>query len=157
MNDDNQFISLGGQFGVGQQAVQGPFSYDAQFDGRIFNYALPSGEAPLSANRIYLDGSAGVSYTLSTNIMVLNLGAALFHLSEPDVSLVEGELSLLPRRVVLHGNIEFPVSQDISVIGRVVYQRQSNFRLMNVGGFVKINMSAGRQPVFRTNDSFFYA
>lgn len=156
LNDDNQFISIGGQFGVGQQAVKGPFSYDAQFDGRSFNYALPSGEAPLSANKLYLDGSAGISYNLFTNIMVLNLGTALFHLSEPDVSLVEGELSLLPRRFVLHGNVEFPASQDISIIGRVVYQNQSNFNLLNMGGFVKINLSAGRQPVFRTNDSFIY-
>jgi type IX secretion system PorP/SprF family membrane protein len=157
LNDDNQFISIGGQFGVGQQAVSGPFTYDAQFTGQTFSYALPSGEAPLSANKLYFDGGAGISYTLLNSLMTLNLGASMFHLNEPDVSLVEGELSLLPRRVTLHGNIEFPVNQDVSIIGRMVYQRQSNFRLTNMGGFVKINLSAGRQPIFRTNDSFIYA
>jgi type IX secretion system PorP/SprF family membrane protein len=156
LNDDNQFISIGGQFGVGQQAVKGPFTYDAQFDGQTFSYALPSGEAALSANKLYFDGAAGISYTLMTSAMVLNLGGALFHLSEPDVSLVEGEINLLPRRAVLHGNIEFPVNQDISIIGRMVYQHQSNFNMTNMGGFIKFNLSAGRQPVFRTNDSFIY-
>jgi type IX secretion system PorP/SprF family membrane protein len=156
LNDDNQFISIGGQFGVGQQAVKGPFTYDSQFNGRTFSYALPSDEAPLSANKLYFDGAVGISYTLSTNIMLLNLGGAMFHVSEPDVSLIEGELNLLPRRFVLHGNIEFPVSQDVSIIGRMVYQHQSNFNMSNIGGFVKFNLSAGRQPVFRTNDSFIY-
>lgn len=156
LSDDNQFVSLGGQFGVGQQAVRGPFLYDSQFDGSSFTYALPSGEAALSANKMYFDGAVGIAYTVANSAMVLNLGASIFHLSEPDVSLVDGETSLLPRRVALHGNIEFPVSQDISIIGRMTHQRQGNFRLSNTGGFIKMNLSAGRQPVFRTNDSFLY-
>lgn len=157
LNDDNQFISFGGQLGVGQQAVQGPFSYDAQFDGRMFNFSLPSGEAPLSANRIFMDGGFGVSYTLSTNAMILNVGGAMFHLSEPDVSLVDGVTSALPRRIALHGNVEFPMNEDLSFIGRMVHQRQSEFRMTNVGGFVKVNLSAGRYPVYRTNAAFLYA
>ncbi len=156
LNDDNQFISIGGEFGVGQQAVRGPFTYDAQFDGRIFNYSLPSGEVVLSANNVYTDVSAGVSYTALTNAMTLNIGAALFHLSEPDVSLVQGVISSLPRRFALHTNLEFPINDDVSIIARIVHQRQGNFQLTNFGGFTKINLSAGRYPVYRSGDSFIY-
>lgn len=160
LNDDNQFISIGGQFGVGQQAVGRSFTYDSQFDGRTFNTSLASGELPMNATRIFLDGGFGVSYTLQNDAMSLNLGAGVFHLNEPDVSLIETVSSLLPRRVSLHGNIEFPLGNrnvsNVSFIGRVVHQRQGNFSLTNVGGFIKLNLTAGRQPVFRRDDSFLY-
>ena len=160
LNDDNQFISLGGQFGVGQQAVGRSFTYDSQFDGRTFNRSLTSGELPLNATKIFLDGGFGVAYTLHNRVMSLNIGTGVYHLNEPDVSLVPSVLSLLPRRFVLHGNIEFPIGNrnvsNVSFIGRAVHQRQGNFAMTNIGGFIKLNLSAGRQPVFRTNDSFLY-
>lgn len=160
LNDDNQFISLGGHFGVGQQAVGRSFTYDSQFDGRTFNTSLSSGELPMNATRIFLDGGSGIAYTMKNNVMSLNFGVGMFHLNEPNVSLVENLSSLLPRRLVLHGNIEFPLGNrnvsNVSFIGRAVHQRQGNFNMTNIGGFFKLNLSAGRQPVFRTNDSFLY-
>lgn len=160
LNDDNQFISLGGQFGVGQQSVKGRFTYDNQFDGSTFSYALPSGEVPLAANKVFFDGGFGASYTLNSEAMILNLGGGLLHLNEPDVSLVEGISSLLPSRLVLHGNVEFPLgnryTSNVSFIGRMVHQRQNNFRLTNVGGFLKLNLSAGNQFVFRSDNAFLY-
>lgn len=160
LSDDNQFISVGGQFGIGQQAVGRSFTYDAQFDGRTFNTSLSSGELAMNATKIFLDGGFGASYTNQNDIMSLNVGVGMFHLNEPDVSLVESVSSLLPRRLVLHGNIELPLgnryTSNVSFIGRAVHQRQGSFAMTNIGGFFKLNLSAGRQPVFRTNDSFLY-
>jgi type IX secretion system PorP/SprF family membrane protein len=157
LDNDQHFISVGGQVGAGQQSVQGGFSYDAQFDGRAFNFSLPSGEAPMNANVMVFDVASGIAYSYITPAMSVNLGAALFHLSEPDVSLVEGVSSFLPRRLALHSNLEFAMNENISFIGRITHQRQGEFRLTNFGGMVKFNLSAGNYPVYRSNDNFIYA
>lgn len=161
LNDDNQFISVGGQFGVGQQAVGRSFTYDSQFDGRTFNASLSSGEVPMNATRVFLDGGFGASYTMQNRLLSLNIGVGMFHLNKPDVSLIASEISLLPRRLVLHGNIEFPLGNpnvsNVSFIGRAVHQRQGSFAMTNIGGLFKLNLSSSRQPVFRTNNAILYA
>jgi type IX secretion system PorP/SprF family membrane protein len=159
---NNHFFSVGGQFTVGQQSVNAQFSYDAQFTGTGFSFALPSGEAALDANRIYLDVAAGLSYTLNTDYFSVNMGGAVFHIPEPDVSLNEGVVSQLPRRFAFHTNMEFPLgnqfTSNLSFIGRLVYQRQGNFNLTNLGGFLKINTEAfGNPAVFSSGgENFIY-
>lgn len=160
--DNNHFISAGAQFTVGQQAVSGRYSYDAQFTGTGFSFALPSGEAALAANRTYFDVAAGFSYTMNKDYMKVNIGGAFFHIPEPDVSLNEGVASQMPRRAVLHGNLEFPLgnqyTSNTSLIGRFVYQRQGNFNLTNLGAFLKINTEAFGNPSVYSNaaENFIY-
>ena len=156
LDGSHHFLSIGTQVGAGQFAARGALSYDSQFDGLGFDLALPSGEQVMRPVT-YLDVAAGLSYSYTSEQLNVNVGGAIFHLPEPNVSLIEGAIHNLPRRFALHTNLEYKATDQLALLGRVVYQKQDHFSLLNIGGFVKMNLSAWQEFTFVNDNTFLYA
>lgn len=139
---ENSFLSGGLQVGGGQNNVNGPFSYDNQFNGRFFDMTVPSGEVLSNQTIYYLDISGGLSYSYNNQRTSVNVGVAGFHLNEPDISFAEGAGQLMQPKVVMHSNMEFPMNDVFSLIVRGAYIMQGNFNQMNAGLLIKYDLGA---------------
>ncbi|MEM9931839.1 MAG: PorP/SprF family type IX secretion system membrane protein, partial [Bacteroidota bacterium] len=80
---------------------------------------LPTGEGISGAgNGIYLDANVGVGWFANLgDRRGAYLGAAIYHLTEPDVSPIAGNVDQLDQRLVIHGGGEVPLgSGDMSLL-----------------------------------------
>ncbi len=151
---ESSFLSGGVQVGGGQNNVNGPFTYDNQFNGRFFDLTTPSGEALLNQTIYYFDLSAGLSYMYNGNDGTsVNIGISGFHLNTPDISFVEGGDQDMNEKLIIHSNLEFPVSDAFSLIVRGVYINQGRFSQVNAGLLLKYDLG-GNYRYTSTYDSF---
>jgi len=104
VNDENN-IGVGIQGGYAQRTIdQGKLTWDNQYDGSVYNSALPSNEV-FGDNLSYIDIGAGLhwSYAIS-NTADMNAGVGVFHISQPDQSLYKNPTDeALAMKIVAHG------------------------------------------------------
>lgn len=79
--------------------------FDSQFDERVFNENIESGETLVRESRLLPATSFGVNYKFTDPDKIYHpyLGASLFNLTRPDESFIIAEDSRLPLRYVING------------------------------------------------------
>jgi len=129
------------RFGVGFSATYGrryvDFSrttFGEQFTGRGFNTSLPTGESALSNMKPYISVSAGFLYSISTEKINFDIGAAEFHLDKPRQTFLEDENQRLAPRRVVHANFETFLNEKVLLNTNAIYQFQSEAKYFSVGG-----------------------
>ncbi len=131
----NQLLSGGLQVGIGQRNINyGSLTFEDEFeiqgDGTP-GYFGTTGESLPTNNISYFDASVGLNYSYAPrNRASFYVGAAAFHLNEPDLSFYtrqeDPEVESLPlrRKYVLHGAAYLPVSSTVTVSPRALAMAQ---------------------------------
>ncbi len=109
-------------------------SFGEQFTGTGFDTNLPSGETALTDMRPYLSASAGLVYSYSKNNTHFDLGVSAIHINTPSQTFVYDKNQFLPRRYVIHGNLETFLSDRIILNTNGVYQNQAGASYFSIGG-----------------------
>ena len=153
------YLSGGAQLGLGQRGFDlnkvwfsEQYFVDATTREAYLDRSLPSGErfAGMSGDP-YVDINAGVAWfaTLGDRRSAY-LGAAAYHLSEPNVSPVPGLEDVLYRRYVLHGGGEIPLADGFSTVlpsFRVSWQGPAQSAL--AGASLRYTQRAWREVALR--------
>lgn len=119
------YLSGGAQLGLGQRGFDlnkvwfsEQYFVDAASREAYLDRSLPTGEsfAGMSGDP-YVDVNAGLAWfaTLGDRRSAY-VGAAAYHLNEPNVSPVPGLTDMLYRRYVLHGGGEIPLADGFSTV-----------------------------------------
>ena len=98
--------------------------FEEQFTGFGFNTNLPTGESALSNMKPYISMSAGLVYSVTTELMNMDIGVASFHLNEPKQTFLQDPQQTLARRQVIHGNFETFLNETVVLNANAIYQFQ---------------------------------
>lgn len=141
-------VTAGLQAGWSQHSIdlQG-IPWDEQYINGVYDPNAGSGEPSMGNSFSYLDFSAGMAYTYiikqptisSNDHFKLNLGLAVFHVNEPDMSYYgsSGPGTPLYMRYVLHGSADYGIpNTPLSIQPALIYFRQGPSQEINAGAMV---------------------
>lgn len=109
-----------------------------QYDGTQYNPGIPHGEYYGREWTYYLDISMGLLWTLKeANGRDYSLGLSVFHLNQPNHSLLKDQLIPLQIRWQLQGNMSYPLNPDWILQPCFYYQRQDKHPELMVGSLIR--------------------
>lgn len=137
--DSTQNLSFGLQAGVTNKNIAyDPLYFDAQYDGYAYNAGLPTQENFANSSKTYLNLTTGIAYfNQIEKRKSIGAGIALFNLTKPNESFYNEATVKLARRLVVHANAEWKVSDKINVLPSLLYMRQGTYSEFNFGGAAK--------------------
>lgn len=165
MINNNHLITAGVQLGGAQRAFRTDgLTWDGQWNGFIYDPALPSGESFDNLSTLFGDLSLGFNYRLQGNDQrtKLDLGGGYFHVNRPNQNFFDDLRSELPSRFSVHalGAIKMGRSFDLLVHGLYQFQAQASEIVPGVGAKLYLNQQRGRELAlvlgtnWRVNDAF---
>jgi type IX secretion system PorP/SprF family membrane protein len=101
--------------------------YQPTAQGGMFNDNLSSGESFNSSSVLRPDFNAGAIYFFAAPGARVNpfIGGSVFHLSQPEESFL-GTGNRLPMRYLIHAGARIGITERLSVLPKVYWQRQEN-------------------------------
>lgn len=128
---------VGAGFGViyGNKRVDyTKLTFGEQFNGRIFDANLPTGENALINMKPYFSLTAGLVYNFLSANTNIDLGVAAFHLNKPRQTVLDDNNQYLPSRYVVHGNLETILADHVLFMANGIYQYQQGAYYYSFGG-----------------------
>jgi len=130
---ERHFATLGVMGGFTQRAYDpSGLRFNSQFNGDIFSAALPTQEEDLFKNEsvFYADFSVGLNYRYQKpkSRTRANLGGALYHVNQPELSFYGNADSNLFSRFSLFGEMTYQLRHKIDILGRVSLQFQNVYK-----------------------------
>lgn len=143
----NHIVSGGLTLGFASRGFNSQtLTWDKQWNGDIFNGALPSGESFSDLERInFLESGVGFNYRYQRDSRThLDVGISSLHLIKPKQSFYSANSVKLPRRISISaiGNIKIVNSFDIQL--HALHQIQGEYKETLFGGLGKIYLSQKR-------------
>jgi type IX secretion system PorP/SprF family membrane protein len=134
---NDQYLIAGAQVGFGQQGLNWNklwFSNQYDVNSGAVNYDNPTGESFVGENsKVYLDFNAGVLwYALFEENQSIYFGGAFYHLNAPNISFLNQEAEL-PRRWVVHGGGELPLTKQLSLLPAAAVMGQNKSMSVTTG------------------------
>jgi type IX secretion system PorP/SprF family membrane protein len=133
------FLTFALQGGMAQRTIDySKLMFDNQFNGSVYDPGISSNEQFSKSNFLYPDISAGISWSFfinsSTNI---SSGISLFHINQPDQSVIQNGLSKLDSRFSGYLNMESAVTDKLSLAPAVLFMQQGTYQEADFGVFLK--------------------
>ncbi len=116
--DKENFLSLGLSAGGGQRSINyNQLTWNEQHNGETFDPNRPSNETFPSDNNTFADFGMGINYhgQKTDKRTRLDVGAAVFHLNQPDQSFYGTEKSPLPMRISLYMRPLVQLSERVDI------------------------------------------
>jgi type IX secretion system PorP/SprF family membrane protein len=133
--DRQNFMTIGAAAGFGQRRFDfGNLTFDDQWDGEVFNPDLSINENFNDPNLIYPDFAIGFNYRgqgskfMGKERTKIDLGAAAYHLSQPDQSFEGMAESKLPVRINVYVLPTIQLKKNGDIVGHAAYQLQGKYR-----------------------------
>lgn len=143
----NHYLTFGFQGGIDQTNLDfGNLSTQSQWvDGAGRDQSLANGESFMGDNAVLMDFQAGLMwYSFISDKTTLFSGAAVYHITEPEKSVLS-ENSKLSRRYVVHGGGKFGVGAKVHIVPNLVFMQQSSSNVINTGLLLEYNLAANNQ------------
>jgi len=128
-SDTNLNVSFGLMPGISNIAFKtSKLTFDNQFDGDVYNSALPTGENFPTLSRTYFDLSAAlaVNYVIKSTGYITG-GTAFSHFNRPRVSFFKNADVKLYTKSASFLSLKYPFNQKLAVHGDVMYEKQGPF------------------------------
>lgn len=145
--EKKQYLSAGFQFGIAQRNINYEnLTFHDQFNA-IDQYEYPTAEVLPENNFAFGDLSVGLNYTFSPKKGVsFFLGGAMHHVFQPQISFYplddEGaEGSKLFAKYSAQLSAQFPLSEQVSLIPRVLYATQGPHTEINAGTNFRVRLN----------------
>lgn len=138
-DDSTQNLSFGLQTGFTNKNIDyDPLYFDVQYDGYAFDPTLSTQESFNNSSKTYVNLNTGIAYfNQIEKRKSIRAGIALFNITKPDQSFYNEAAIKLDRRLVIHANAEWKVSDKINVLPSLLYMRQGKYSEFNFGGSAK--------------------
>ncbi len=120
------YISAGAGFTLSQRSFSPEdLTFDSQFNGDIFNGALPINETFTNTSFLYFSQSAGfeLGYVLSNKIIV-QAGVSVFHINQPKQTFFEAEEIRLFRKLNGYLKSGFRLSEKTQLRAHLYFSKQ---------------------------------
>lgn len=132
-------ISVGGSAASVTRTVDfSKLTFDAQWDGYVFNSTLDNGETGYLSKARYTDLSAGLNFAIfPTDMMYLKMGVSVAHLNQPRESFYSQE-NLLGMRPTGYIDLLARISGRIVINPSMYYTRQKDASQMMFGSLATI-------------------
>jgi type IX secretion system PorP/SprF family membrane protein len=150
---NTQILSLGFQAGIAQRNINfGNVTFEDQFNGTT-GYSDPTAERLPENNYAFADYSVGLNYVYSPKASKMRVfaGAAMHHFLSPSVSFFHKSDSdtdlpdnLLATRYSGQLSAQFPVSKGISILPRMIFDKQDEHMKLDAGANFRLNTSEYR-------------
>lgn len=143
-------VSAGIQGGFAQRSINfEKLTWDNQYNGSAFDPTLPSNEPAHSNSISYFDFAGGLQWTYSrnemyasaNNFLIINMGIAVFHVSQPNVSFYTSDKDRLPMKMVIHGSTQIGVKNSrTAFFPAFVYMQQGPLKNIIVGTLMQLKV-----------------
>jgi type IX secretion system PorP/SprF family membrane protein len=165
MDEKNKIIA-GLQYGYGQRSMNlsGVF-FESQFNGQEFDPTLPNFETGAQGSYGYSDIGLGVRYEFNNtdshfkgwDINRLDVGFAMYHVNTPTLRFYAGGDEELDMKMVGHFNGRFDLpGSDYSIVPYGYFFLQNEFKEINAGMLLRIELSPGTKITGILNESALY-
>lgn len=157
----NFFIGAGVQLGYNNRRYNlQKLTFNDQFNGDVYDPNLISYDHTKFAGKTnihYFDINTGLNFRYqSSNRMWVNLGGAVFHLTQPNMSFMGNPVDTsgnavqgvrLPIRWNITANASIPVSERIDIMPSFIFQRQLEYQEILYGAMMRyhFNLNPGRE------------
>ncbi len=132
---NTHFISLGVQAGPSQRTINyNSLMFDNQHNGDAFDPALSHGENFEKSNFWYFDFSSGLHWHLQLDKeQRYDAGFALFHINNPNQSLLGYNNILLDKKFVIYGNSLLQFWKNTDLLPSILFMNQGKYRELTFG------------------------
>jgi type IX secretion system PorP/SprF family membrane protein len=139
--DRTNYLSGGLSAGIGDASID--YS-NLVFDQQYFEPNTPTAENVALNSYDYLDLSGGVSWHLIPNKFTnFNIGAAVFHINQPNESFFGDGSSILFRKYVVDASAQFSISNNLDLYPKTMFEMQGPYNELDLGGLLRCNLSPG--------------
>ena len=142
--DRDHQMSIGLQGGIRQTNVKvSEFRFGNQIIDGVYDPTLPTDNiSDADASKTIPDINTGFFYSGRLfNDFTLFTGFSLFHLGEPNQSIFQNRESKLPMRYVVHGGVDWKITERFSLLPGVIFMSQAEAREINFGTNVGFEVS----------------
>lgn len=148
----SSLISAGFNAGYASKRIDiTKFTFDNQWNGKIFDAGAPTGEAQLTnPNTSYFDLQVGMNYAyFPTENTYINAGVSVHHINKPKETFFSNGTNEVPRRYIGFLNGSFKVNDDWIVNPNAYFSSQANANETVFGANLAYNvMGDGSVVVF---------
>lgn len=145
---EKSFLAMGLQVGLIQKSLDySGLQWGSQYDPFIgYDANINPNEVNLKTSRLYADVNAGASwfYNKDKNYdespFSSYLGGSVYHLTQPNESMVSGATYKLPSLIRAHGGVEFKVSPVINISPNFLVALQKQQKQFNLGSYVSFKV-----------------
>ncbi|MEM6318019.1 MAG: PorP/SprF family type IX secretion system membrane protein [Bacteroidota bacterium] len=113
------YLVAGAQTGVGQHSIDwSDLWFSQQYDGLndVVNFDAASGEIERQSGKVYPDFSAGMLWYVLGEAYSFYAGGAIYHLNQPNISVLANGNDPLMRRYVAHLGGEVSINKNLSLL-----------------------------------------
>ena len=134
--NDNNNVLAGLQYGFGQRSIKTEnLKWDSQYNGSVYDPAIPSGETQLSQSKAYMDVSAGMlwNYTAKVSKFKSSTGLAMFHANKPNVSFYSNN-DRLDYKIVVHNSSQIKLpDKPAYILPQFLFLKQGPHSEVDIG------------------------
>ncbi len=141
--NEKNYLSAGLQLAFGQRRFKtDALTFDAQFNGDLFDPSASSQENFPSQSLMYPDISTGLNWRFQASRRTkFDVGAALFHINNPKQTFFGDQTIRLARKWAFNLNSSFRIAEVIDILPAVLYQRQGTYQELVAGGSLKYHLN----------------
>lgn len=132
-NSQLQLITLAGQIGFIQKSIDFTnLEWGSQFQFSGVNSQVPEDQSMINSQKLYPDVNLGIMYYFNPEQnwrragYSFYVGGAIYHLNNPNESLVEGQVSRLPSLLKLHGGLELTAGDKMTIAPEILTMNQNS-------------------------------
>jgi type IX secretion system PorP/SprF family membrane protein len=133
-------LSAGVKLGFFQRTINTTdLKWDAQYDGKTYDAALPTGESAVFSSFMKFDLAAGLLYNYynRSNGMRLELGGSMSHITKPKISFYSSDPSL-NFKYIAHMRLQMKMSEGVYFVPGGFYALQGKHQEITAGASIKI-------------------
>jgi type IX secretion system PorP/SprF family membrane protein len=164
-NAENRFVA-GIQIGYGQRSADiSKLSFGSQFNGQEFDPNISSGEGNNLNSFGYMDLAAGIRYEYAGksehiqgfDISNISIGAAMYHLNQPQMKYLSGGSEKLNRKIVVHGEAQIDLpNTSWGLVPFFAVFRQGSLSENNIGALLRYELGSGTKITGLKTESAIY-
>lgn len=126
------------QAGLINNAI-GDATFPAQYDHDIggFDPDLPTQEGQIASNTSYFDLNTGLAWQIQVDGWQFTIGQAIYHVNQPNASLISGENWTLDPRLVSHAQARIRLSDQTGLEPAIQFQKQEKATELTLGSMVR--------------------
>ncbi len=146
MLGEYNMISAGVSAASVQRSVDfNKLTFDQQWNGFLFNRALPNGESGYTMKTSFFDLAAGINYALFPNEnMYLKIGVGVAHLTQPKESFY-GQENTLGMRPTANVDLMLKVAPALILNPSLYYTNQKSASEFLMGTLVKVHVAGSER------------
>lgn len=150
--NNNNVLSIGAMLGVASEGFnENDLTWSNQWNGLTVEPGRGSGEIFATNRFTYLETGVGANYRYQSDSSrtYANIGAGVFHLTQPISGVIDLGEPRLPIRTALSAELNFQLANAFDIQGHFLSQFQGPYSEYVLGGLAKLFVNQDKGKLFR--------